>query len=244
MAGNYYDSERAASEYLLLHYGDPHPWRLPFPARCVRECLAASRVPKKARALDLGCAVGASSFELARLCAEVVSIDFSEQFIEIARDLQKRGARKFNYLEEGELTHSGRAVVPPKIDRNRVAFEVGDATALRDDLGKFDVVLMANLIDRVPSPRKLLGQLPALMNRGGQLIITSPYTWMTEYTPRSEWLGGIERGGRKVETFPALKALLSPDFKLAERRDIPFAIREHARKYQLGIAEASAWLRR
>jgi putative 4-mercaptohistidine N1-methyltranferase len=244
MAGNYYDSERAASEYLQLHYGDPDPWRLTFPVRCVKECLGAGRVSKKARALDLGCAVGASAFELARCCSEVVAIDASEQFIEIARDLRERGARSFKYFEEGELTKTGRAVVPPKLNRARVTFEAGDATALRDGLGKFDVVLMANLIDRVPSPRKLLGQLPALINRGGQLIITSPYTWMAEYTPRAEWLGGFERAGRKVETFAELKALLSPHFKLSGRRDIPFLIREHARKYQLGIAEASSWLRR
>ena len=244
MAGNYYDSKRAASEYLLLHYGDPDPWRLTFPARCVKECLEVGRVPKRARALDLGCAVGASSFELARHCAEVVGIDASEQFIAIALELRERGARNFRYFEEGELTKPGRAVVPFKIDRARVTFEVGDATAVRDDLGKFDVVLMANLVDRVPSPRKLLAQLPALINRGGQLIITSPYTWMTEYTPRAEWLGGFERYGRKVRTFAALKALLSPHFKLSGRRDIPFVIREHARKYQLGIAEASTWLRR
>jgi putative 4-mercaptohistidine N1-methyltranferase len=244
MAGNYYDSERAASEYLLLHYGDPDPWRLTFPARCVKKCLASARIPRKARALDLGCAVGASSFELARHCVEVIGIDASEQFIAIASDLRERGSRSFRYFDEGELTRAGRAVVPPKIDRRRVTFEVGDATALRGDLGKFDVVLMANLIDRVPSPRKLLGQLPALMNRGGQLIITSPYTWMTEYTPRTEWLGGFNRGRSKVETFAVLKSLLSPHFKLSERRDIPFVIREHARKYQLGIAEASAWMRR
>ena len=83
-----------------------------------------------------------------------------------------------------------------------------------------------------------------MLNPGGQLIITSPYTWLAEYTPRAQWLGGFERGGRRVETFAALKAILAPDFKLSHRRDIPFLIREHARKYQLGIAEASVWLRR
>ncbi len=208
MAGNYYDSERAASEYLLLHYGAPDPWRLSFPARCVRECLAPGRLPKKARALDLGCAVGGGSFELARHCAEVIGIDASKPFIEIARDLQKRGVRKFHYVQEGELTQASRAVVSPEIDRKRVIFEVGDATALREDLGKFDVILMANLIDRVAAPRKLLRQLPALLKCGGQLIITSPYTWMAEYTPRAEWLGGFKRGARKVETFAALKSVV------------------------------------
>ncbi len=188
--------------------------------------------------------MGASSFELARRCSEVIGIDASEQFITIADEMKERGSRSFKYLEEGELTKTGRAVVPLKIDRARVSFEVGDATALRDGLGKFDVVLMANLIDRVPSPRKLLGQLPSLINRGGQLIITSPYTWMTDYTPRANWLGGFERGGRRIETFTALKNLLSPHFKFFGRRDIPFVIREHTRKYQFGVAEASIWLRR
>jgi hypothetical protein len=105
-------------------------------------------------------------------------------------------------------------------------------------------VMMANLIDRVPTPRKLLEQMPGLLKRGGQLIITSPYTWLAEYTPRSQWLGGFERGGRRVETFAALRGILAPDFKLSQSRDIRFLIREHLRKYQLGVAEASVWLRR
>jgi SAM-dependent methyltransferase len=121
---------------------------------------------------------------------------------------------------------------------------VGDATQLRSDLGKFDVVMMANLIDRVPDPRKLLKQMPALLNRGGQLILTSPYTWLREYTPRANWLGGFKRGGRPVRTFAVLESILSTDFKLSRRRDIPFLIREHARKFQMGIAEASVWVRR
>lgn len=239
MPPHYYESERAASEYLLLHYGDPAPWRLPFPARCVSECVAVERLPEKARALDLGCAVGGASFELARHCAEVIGIDASRQFITLANRLQERGSCNFKVCIEGALSRSHRVAVPRLIDRKRATFEVGDATRLRDDLGRFDVVMMANLIDRVPAPRTLLGQLPVFLKRGGQLIITSPYTWLAEYTPRRHWLGGV-----KTDTFSALKYILSPDFKLIRRLNIPFLIREHARKFQLGIAEASVWLRR
>jgi putative 4-mercaptohistidine N1-methyltranferase len=244
MPRNYYDSERAASEYLWLHYGDPKPWPLTFPARCVTECLDVERLPERARALDLGCAVGGSSFELARHCKEVIGIDASRQFIEIAQRLRERGEDRFNLCIEGHVTKSRRVVVPRGIDRKRAAFEVGDAMRLRNDLGTFDVVMMANLIDRLPAPRRLLEQLPKLLNRGGQLIITSPYTWLAEYTPRANWLGGFERGGRPVRTFDTLKTILSPHFKLSQRRNISFLIREHARKFQLGIAEASVWIRR
>lgn len=244
MPENYYDSQRAASEYLPLHYGDPRPWRKTFPARCVKECLAADLLPAHARALDLGCAVGGGAFELARHCGEVIGIDLSKQFISLACRLKKRGSLQFKSCVEGELTRTRRAMVPRGIDRARVRFEIGDATRLRPGLGKFSVVMMANLIDRVPDPRRLLAQLPGLLDHGGQLILTSPYTWMAAYTPRARWLGGFARGGRRVETFGALRRILAPDFTLSHRHDISFLIREHARKYQLGIAEASVWLRR
>jgi putative 4-mercaptohistidine N1-methyltranferase len=244
MPDNYYDSQRAAAEYLLLHYGDPEPWGRPFPARCVTGCLAVALLPGRARALDLGCAVGGGTFELARHCAQVIGIDTSKPFIALARRLRERGCCGFKFCVEGELMRTGRAVVPREIDRKRARFEVGDAANLRGDLGMFDVVMMANLIDRVPAPRRLLVQLPGLVKRGGQLIITSPYTWLVQYTPRAQWLGGFERGGRRVQTFATLKGILSPYFKLSQRRNIPFLIREHTRKYQLGVAEAGVWLRR
>jgi putative 4-mercaptohistidine N1-methyltranferase len=253
MAENYYDSKRAVAEYLILHYGKPEP-RLPpgvvesgatrFVERCVTECLDTGRLPAGARALDLGCAVGRASFELARHCGEVIGIDASRQFIKIARHLREKGSIRFEYIEEGELTGKHRAIVPGGIDRQRVAFEAGDAVNPRKGLGRFDVALMANLIDRVGFPEKCLTRLPALLKRGGQLILTSPYTWLAEYTPRSNWLGRRKRAGRAVRTFDAIKSILEPHFKLARRLDLPFVIREHGRKFQLGIADASVWLRR
>jgi putative 4-mercaptohistidine N1-methyltranferase len=252
MTENYYDSQRGASEYLLFHYGakdltPPPGWSEPgapeFPARCVAQGLDCSRLPADARALDLGCAVGRSSFELARHCAQVIGVDFSEQFIDLARQLQKRGLLKFHSFEEGDLTKPRRAVVPPDIDRRRVRFEVGDATQLRTDLGEFDVVLAANLIDRLNAPLKFLARLPKLLRPGGQLIVTSPYTWLPGYTPRRNWLGGFARRGRPVRTFESLRRVLERDFEFVRKGDVPFLLREHARKYQLGVAELSAWVR-
>jgi putative 4-mercaptohistidine N1-methyltranferase len=250
MTENYYDSDRAISEYLLFHYGG-YESRLPqsladglnFPARCVSECLDTARLPPQARALDLGCAVGRSSFELARHCAQVLGIDFSARFISVASQLRDNGSFSFNYIEEGELTRLHRAVVPPEIDRSRVNFEQGDAVRLRSGLGMFDVVLMANLIDRVNDPARCLEQLPGLLKPGGQLVITSPYTWLPEYTPRENWLGGLMRDGQPVQTFDALKKILTPHFELSRRQDLSFVIREHTRKFQLGFAEATVWIR-
>jgi len=253
MSANFYETDRAVSEYLLFHYGKPEP-RLPaalaeagaldFPARCVGACLDPARLPRNACGLDLGCAVGRGAFELARHCAEVVGIDYSRAFVSVAGRLRARGSLAFEYVEEGDLTRRHRAVVPPDIARARVCFERGDAQRLRPGLGPFDVVVMANLIDRLRRPQSCLDQLPDLVKKGGQLIITSPYTWLETYTPRKNWLGGFQRGRRRVATFDALREILAPHFTLLRRLDLPFVIREHARKFQLSFADASVWIRR
>ncbi len=85
----------------------------------------------------------------------------------------------------------------------------------------------------------VFSQLAALVKPGGQLVITSPYTWMEEYTPREHWLCG-ERG----DTLAGLRAALEGDFELTGTKGLPFLIREHARKFQWSIAQASLWRRR
>jgi putative 4-mercaptohistidine N1-methyltranferase len=253
MHENYYETDRAAAEYLLFHYGLNEqmlpPGLLPaatldFPVRCVTECVDASRLSPQPRALDLGCAVGRSTFELARRCSQVIGVDYSEQFIKVAGHLRKNGSFLFGCVEEGELTSPCQAVVPAEIDRTRVSFEHGNAMDLRRDLGSFDVVLMSNLLDRLANPHDCLKQMAGLLKRGGQLIIASPYTWLREFTVRKNWLGGFERDGARIKTIDALKEILAQHFELSLCKDLPFLIREHARKFQLGISEASVWVRK
>lgn len=246
---NFYETERAVSEYLLFHYGTQDqilPFGGPadalnYPVRCVSECLNLGLLPPQARALDLGCAVGRSSFELARHCQEVLGIDFSERFIEVADTLQETGRMDYSFVEEGELTRQATATIPESIQRERVSFLQGDAQNLPASVGQFDVVLMANLIDRLQNPLQCLISLEPFLRPGAQLIITSPYTWLTDYTPKAHWLGGFIRNNQEVRTFDTLSELLLPRFELLARKNLPFLIREHARKYQWSIAEASVW---
>jgi SAM-dependent methyltransferase len=169
----------------------------------------------------------------------VVGIDFSHGFIGAAETLRERGELPYERLEEGGRTTPAVARVPTGIARERVRFSVGDALHLPDTLGQFEVVLMANLIDRLSDPLACLRRLGSLVRPGGQLIVTSPYTWLEEYTPRERWLAGATGS-----TVDGLKRALNPDFELRGRRDLPFLIREHARKFQWSVAEASCWVRR
>ncbi len=252
MNANFYETDRAIAEYLLLHYGAreeilPYSFgpvdALDFPVRCVTECVEVKRLLPQARALDLGCAVGRASFELAKLCGQVVGIDYSQRFIETARQLQRDGEINFQFTVEGELAESARALVPKDIDRSRVHFQQGDAMNL-PSLGGFDVVLLANLIDRIQNPRACLERMGDLINSGGQLIITSPYTWLEEFTPRKYWLGGFVRGGKPARALDTLKEILRADFEFVGSKDLPFLIREHSRKFQWSVAEASIWIKK
>jgi putative 4-mercaptohistidine N1-methyltranferase len=250
---SYYETDQAVAQYLLFHYGLPHevlPYPfgpagcVNFPVRCVTECLDVCRLPVDARALDLGCAVGRGTFELARFCVEVIGIDFSSRFIAVASHLQQHGAIHYTRMDEGDLTLFTRAAVAPDIDRGRVRFEQGDAMRLPAGLGVFDVVLMANLLDRLTDPKACLQALPQLLKPEGQLVITSPYTWQPEYTPRENWLGGYLIEDRPVRTFDTLQQLLSEEFRFVRSQEMPFLIREHSRKFQWSVAEATIWIRR
>lgn len=253
MGANPYETDRLLAEYLLFHYGAPEevlPYAfgpkeaLNFAVRAVTECLDLPSVPTFARALDLGCAVGRSSFELARFCQEVVGIDFSANFIRAADALRVNGSLPYLRTDEGRLTTKCEAKVPADIDRGRVRFEVGDACWLGGGLGQFDVALLINLVDRVKEPRWCLEQLPGLINSGGQVVIASPFTWLEEYTPGAKWLGGYEESGQAVNSFETLCGILALDFELIRTLDLPFLIREHARKFQWSVSKVGVWRRR
>eukprot|EP01097_Dermamoeba_algensis_P003975 TRINITY_DN266_c0_g2_i2.p1 TRINITY_DN266_c0_g2~~TRINITY_DN266_c0_g2_i2.p1 ORF type:complete len:148 (+),score=29.61 TRINITY_DN266_c0_g2_i2:89-532(+) len=124
-------------------------------------------------------------------------------------------------------------------------------------LGHFNLVLAANLIDRLHTPSLFLNQLPLLLQTPGSiLVLTSPYTWLEDFTPRSEWIGGFTRktvknvDGKEVEveeevsTIQGLEEKLSNVFELLETKDLPFVIYETRRKFQFTVAQCSIWRRK
>ncbi len=245
-----YETPKLVAEYLLFHYGDadavlgemPGPSEaIGFAQRLVRELLDEDALPPEAAAVDVGCAVGGSAFELTRSCARVHGIDFSNAFIAAAQLIAGRGVAEFEKVVEGTISVPEIVRVSADCDRSRATFAVGDACDLPADLGAFDVVLAANLICRLPDPQKFLDRLPALVRPGGQLLLTTPFTWMESYTPRDRWLGATPQTGA---SFAALQSRLAPDFELQHRVDIPFLIREHSRKFQYTVALGSRWTRR
>ena len=247
---NPYETDKLLGEYLLFHYGSaeqilPYGFgpreALHFSKRVIDECIDSSLLPETSRALDLGCAVGRASFELSKICSEVVGVDYSSSFIRAAKNIQEQGSITATCAVEGIVSRDLQLSLPEGVFPQRISFETGDAMKLRKDIGQYDVVVLSNLVDRLRDPLACLNQLSAITKSNAQLIIVSPYTWLEEYTPQNNWLGGRLSNERELHTLDSLTQALQKSFSLSNVKDIPFLIKEHSRKYQWSVAQATIW---
>ena len=248
---DYYETGEQVNEYLVFHYANIEqalPWEfgphqaLGFHAR-LAECIDSSKLPENSRALDLGCSVGRTSFELSRCCSEVLGIDFSHAFIDTANNILQSGEIPLVLKREGQLGDTVTNKLPDGIISERVSFAQGDAEALPDSIGLFDAITFANVLDRLPHPRRALDKLAEITNPGAQLVVCSPFTWWDEFTVSEERLGGFKRDGREVTSHDSIVSVLEKNFTLDRTCDLPFLIREHERKYHFSVAQTSIWTR-
>ena len=243
-----YESDKLLSEYAEFHYGDTHFGVENFPRALVDLAIRVMGSRPARSALDLGCAAGRSSFELARHFEQVVGIDFSARFIGLGVQMQEQGRLRYTFAEEGELvSYHERTLTDLGLDglRDKVAFFQGDACNLKPNFTGYDLILAANLIDRLYSPAKFLDHAHERLNPGGLLMIATPCTWLEEHTPRAEWIGGFKRDGENFTTLDGLKAHLGAHFRLVEGPlEVPFVLRETRRKFQHTLSEVTIWERK
>lgn len=246
-ADSFYETDKAISEYLLFHYGKDANFNGPlealdFAKRCAE--LSTRHPLKHGRALDLGCAVGRSACELSAYFEETIGIDFSYGLIDAAERIRDGASLDARIATEGDLLETITLERPASTRPHCLRFQQGDAMSLPPELGTFDFVLMANLIDRLPDPARCLSKIGESINPGGILAITSPYTWLEEYTPKEKWLGGFLSDGHPVRSYETLQEILKSEFEKIENLDMPFLIREHVRKNQYSVAHATLWRKR
>jgi ubiquinone biosynthesis O-methyltransferase len=103
------------------------------------------------RILDFGCGAGLDCINLARLGASVTGMEIDETLLRIAT-LRAAGAR---------------------VD---VAFkQIDGASWTAGD--KFDIVIMADVIEHVSNPVEILKRPLSLLNEGGYLFVSTPNRW-------------------------------------------------------------------
>jgi len=195
-----YETEVSLHMYLGLHYPSsgekegvppilPHEnaptHGLRFPQRVAQLLRSLKPEMTNNRALDIGCAVGGASFELAKTFDHVDAFDFSQSFIDAAKRMQEGDQIEFNVPVEAELSERIRAIHEDGVTsdvRSKVNFFVGDACRMAEmsaerQLASYDGVVMSNLLCRLPNPMACLNSLPRIVNNGGVIVMATPFSW-------------------------------------------------------------------
>jgi putative 4-mercaptohistidine N1-methyltranferase len=227
---DYYETDELVKQYLHLHFGSStsnqaFPFAQDFPKRCAELVLLGLKqagIPlNTATALDVGCALGASSLYLSHSgVGQIMGIDLSLKFIQVANEMK----RNHKVVHDQEEFHTAY-----QFDSTKVDFQVGNAQELLERKETYDAVLASNLLCRLPNPEAFLAQLPKLVNAKGVVVLISPYSWKEEFTPKPKWLGAIGQSDEQV-----IQCMNKLGFKLIHQvKEMPLLIQEHPRKFQL-----------
>jgi len=105
---------------------------------------------------------------------------------------------------------------------------------------------MSNLLCRLPNPTACLKSLSNIVNRNGVVLILTPYSWLDTFTPKENWLGGYysNEDQQPIYSKDTLLSMMNTyGFEKIHEEQVPLIIREHQRKYQYIVTEATGWRR-
>jgi SAM-dependent methyltransferase/uncharacterized protein YbaR (Trm112 family) len=184
-------------------------------------------LPRVSLAVELGCSVGRVVAELARRAEHVVGLD-----------LQFGAVRRARRILDGERLPYNRRIIGRRYMTARVS--AGDRAApgvtllCGDALDppliprSYDRVVALNLLDSISNPRQLLTVMDALCATGGELILSSPYTWKSSVMADADRLGDFDPAA-------AVRAILRDGTELMARyaiedeAELPWTLRRDAR---------------
>eukprot|EP00483_Globobulimina_turgida_P011233 UN11254 len=191
---NPYNKEALVNLYIHFHYSDEIYFDVAnYPKAVAQIAIDNTDKNERKRALDLGCATGRLSFELAKEFEHVTGIDYAQKLIDVAKELQTNKYLEWTVCNHGDImdTFSCSTDELQLTDDvlSRIEFAVGDAHKLEAQYKDYDLVVACNLIDRLHSPLFFLQNIDKIMSENGILILVDPYTWLTEYTSKDKWIG-------------------------------------------------------
>ena len=144
--------------------------------------------------LDVGCAVGRTSLELARRIDDLVlGLDLHFGMVSLAARLLRGETAQAPRRRSGVVYgRRGVQLAGSVLEEGaeRVDFWLCDALALPFPDGTFAGTLALNVLDCLASPFEGLQQMARTLRVGGTLSMCSPYDWSTGATPFEGWLGG------------------------------------------------------
>ena len=253
---NPYSHEIMINSYKHFHYWDEKYFGVAnFPQNVAKFAIETARNHSESsnnnykftKAIDIGCAVGRISYELSRTFENVIGVDFSHEMIGVANDFLKNGELEWNMPNEGEIYDEFGVTFNDlnlKTNITNLAFQQNDALNLDQKLQDFDLIVASNLIDRLKNPRKFLANAARrLVANNGILVLCTPYTWLEQYTNKSEWIGGIyDSEDEPVYGKDAVrKILMGEKLHLIKEENIEMVFRETKWEYVHSISHCMAW---
>ena len=235
-----YAERSLLSSYIDLHYGSPYDVPDAFAAdpTAFWEIVVGMAQPetgaKYGCSLDLGCSVGRCTFELARFSNLAIGIDLNFSAVSFAARFHRTGKICYERRKHGHCFEEAQSSYSPA--RN-VLFLVADALDPPFGAESFDLVAGLNLVDNVKLPLVLIGQMNALLQPGGDLILSSPYEWRADICEPVEWLEtdaldapAMVRNILEGDLFPQMRLKYEI---LQELSDVPWVMRHHVRYWSL-----------
>ncbi len=209
-------------------------------SRCLEEGLALlgpdESVP--APALDIGCAVGRTAFDLAaRTDGLVLGVDVNFSMLQVAQGVLRDGIVRYPRRRVG-LVYDRRQFSLLPSGRERVDFWACDALALPFRTGLFAFASAFNVLDCVAAPGGFLQSLASALHPEAKALLSTPYDWSANVTPVEAWVGGhSQRGPGRGSSEPLLRSLLDQGPRqgggglrlVGEKERVPWRARLHER---------------
>lgn len=216
------------SIYMDNHWGDRAEPPPDGPGAGVADAIIAKLAERATRrvalAVELGCSVGRMVVELARGADHVVGLD-----------LQFGAVRRARHMLAGESVSYLRRVVgreyAPAIARGiatPATLLCGDALDPPLIPGVYGRVVALNLLDSVRQPRQLLSVVDGLCAPGGELILTSPYSWQSSVVDEAERFGGADPAAALAEIL-ATGTGLGARYEIEDNCELPWTLRRDSR---------------
>ncbi|HEV7485310.1 MAG TPA: methyltransferase domain-containing protein [Thermoanaerobaculia bacterium] len=178
--------------------------------------------------IDIGCAVGASTFALAKTHL-TLGIDFNFAMLRIASSALRQGRMRYARRRVGLVYDREEREVAPS---GLVDFWCCDAANLPFAPATFAYAQNINVIDCLASPHDAIAEIARILRPNATAVIATPYDWSASATPVEQWLGGhSQRGPHHGASEPVLRRIVEEAGLtiVSEEESVPWRLRLHDR---------------
>ncbi|MGE9295123.1 MAG: 5-histidylcysteine sulfoxide synthase [Puniceicoccales bacterium] len=241
-----YETDPFVTPHCEAHYG-PDPLGVDnYGERIAQICLDRMAKRTRGKALEIGCKVGRTTFELAAGFDRVLGLDPTARTIRIGVEMVDKGYTQWEIPSEGEIVDFRQVHLKDlglDSSRAKVEFMQADLSNMKDLYQGYDLILINCLLERSYDPAKFLESVHERLNEGGLLVIASTNDWSTDHTERDKWLGGFkDRTGENQSTLNGIQLALGDHFAEAESPiEIPQVIRRNTRCFEHNLVQVSFW---